>query len=130
MRHIFLCGCFFLFSFLAHGQKDSTVTVNEAQLYRMGKQLVVSMQINVSRKLASNESLVLIPQLRDSLKNFMEFPVSILTGVDNISSICVIPNNLFKRVIWRFVGKMTLSDNSIFTFRPLRGVDEPFCSFS
>ena len=54
MRHIFLCGCFFLFSFLAHGQKDSTVTVNEAQLYRMGKQLVVSMQINVSRKLASN----------------------------------------------------------------------------
>ena len=106
MRYIFLCGCFFLFSFLAHGQKDSTVTVNEAQLYRMGKQLVVSMQINVSRKLASNESLVLIPQLRDSLWNF---PVSILTGVDNISSTCVIPNNLFKRVIWKSVGKMTLS---------------------
>ena len=105
MRHIFLCGCFFLFSFLAHGQKDSTVTVNEAQLYRMGKQLVVSMQINVSRKLASNESLVLIPQLRDSLKNF---PESILTDVDNISSTCVIPNNLFKRVIWRSVGKMIL----------------------
>lgn len=80
MRHIFLCGCFFLFSFLAHGQKDSTVTVNEAQLYRMGKQLVVSMQINVSRKLASNESLVLIPQLRDSLKNFMEFPRVYING--------------------------------------------------
>ena len=109
MRYIFLCGCFFLFSFLAHGQKDSTVTVNEAQLYRMGKQLVVSMQINVLRKLASNESLVLIPQLRDNLKNFMEFPRVYINGVDNISSTCVIPNNLFKRVIWRSVGKMTLS---------------------
>ena len=46
----------------------------------MGKQLVVSMQINVSRKLASNESLVLIPQLRDSLKNFMEFPRVYING--------------------------------------------------
>ncbi|HJA14810.1 MAG TPA: DUF3868 domain-containing protein [Candidatus Butyricimonas faecavium] len=80
MRNILLCGFFFLFSFLALGQEDSTVVVNEAQLYRMGKQLVVSMQINISRELASNESLVLIPQLRDSLKNFMEFPRIYING--------------------------------------------------
>ncbi|MFR5656982.1 MAG: DUF3868 domain-containing protein [Butyricimonas faecihominis] len=97
----------------------------------MGKQLVVSMQINVSRKLASNESFVLIPQLRDSLKNFMEFPRVYINGRRQ--------HFVYLRNSKQFVqaGHLevrrqddSVQTNSIFTFRPLRGVDEPFCSFS
>ena len=42
----------------------------------MGESLVVSMQVDITRQIPSNESVILVPQLSDSLDNFIQLPAS------------------------------------------------------
>ncbi|WP_455672388.1 DUF3868 domain-containing protein [Phocaeicola sp.] len=60
--------------------KDSSICITSSQLYRMGEYLVVSMRVDITRTIPSNESVVLIPQLNDSLGNFMQLPAIYING--------------------------------------------------
>lgn len=61
-------------------ERDSSIYVTSSQLYRMGESLIISMQVDVKRAIPSNESVVLIPQLNDSLENFMQLPSIYING--------------------------------------------------
>ncbi|MDO4165537.1 MAG: DUF3868 domain-containing protein [Bacteroides sp.] len=73
----------FLSTFTATAQtaeRDSSIHVGSSRLYRMGQSLVVSMRIDITRNLPSNESVELIPQLSDSLGNFVQLPSVYVNG--------------------------------------------------
>ena len=55
-------------------ERDSSIYIASSQLYRMGESLVVSMQVDITRQIPSNESVILVPQLSDSLDNFIQLP--------------------------------------------------------
>lgn len=61
-------------------ERDSSILVTSSRLYRMGENLIVSMQVDVNRPVPSNESVVLTPQLNDSLGNFMQLPAIYING--------------------------------------------------
>lgn len=61
-------------------ERDSSIYVTSSRLYRMGESLIVSMQVDIKRTLPSNESVVLVPQLSDSLENFMQLPAIYING--------------------------------------------------
>lgn len=61
-------------------ERDSSIYVTSSRLYRMGESLIVSMQVDVTRTLSANESVVLVPQLSDSLGNFMQLPAIYING--------------------------------------------------
>ena len=61
-------------------ERDSSIYVTSSRLYRMGESLIVSMQVDIKRTLLSNESVVLVPQLSDSLENFMQLPAIYING--------------------------------------------------
>lgn len=46
----------------------------------MGESLVVSMQVDITRQIPSNESVILIPRLSDSLDNFIQLPAIYVNG--------------------------------------------------
>lgn len=46
----------------------------------MGESLVVSMQVDITRQIPSNESVILVPQLSDSLDNFIQLPAIYVNG--------------------------------------------------
>lgn len=60
--------------------RDSSIVITSSRLYRMGESLVISMQVDVTRTVPSNESVVLIPELADSLGNFMQLPAVYING--------------------------------------------------
>lgn len=74
----------FIFSALGSwaqpAERDSSICIASSQLYRMGESLVVSMQVDITRPLSSNESVVLVPQLSDSLDNFVQLPAIHVNG--------------------------------------------------
>lgn len=61
-------------------ERDSSILITSSRLYRMGKNLVVSMQVDITRSVPSNESVTLIPQLTDSLDNFIQLPAIYVNG--------------------------------------------------
>lgn len=61
-------------------ERDSSIHVASSRLYRMGESLVVSMQVNIARPVPSNESVVLVPQLSDSLDNYVQLPAIYING--------------------------------------------------
>ncbi len=61
-------------------ERDSSISITSSRLYRMGKNLVVSMQVDITRSLPANESVILIPQLMDSLDNFVQLPAIYVNG--------------------------------------------------
>lgn len=78
---------FILFILAANGsaaqpaaERDSSILITSSRLYRMGKNLVVSLQVDITRSIPSNESVVLTPQLNDSLDNFIQLPAIYING--------------------------------------------------
>ena len=61
-------------------ERDSSICIVSSRLYRMGENLIVSIQLEVTRTVLSNESVVLIPQLADSAGNFMQLPAVYING--------------------------------------------------
>ena len=61
-------------------ERDSSIYIASSQLYRMGESLVVSMQVDITRQIPSNESVILVPQLSDSLDNFIQLPAIYVNG--------------------------------------------------
>lgn len=61
-------------------EQDSSICIASSQLYRMGESLIVSMQVDITRPIPANESVVLIPQLSDSLDNFIQLPAIYING--------------------------------------------------
>lgn len=61
-------------------ERDSSICVTSSRLCRMGKQLLVSIQVNITRSIASNQSVILVPQLNDSVGNFMQLPSIHING--------------------------------------------------
>ena len=55
-------------------ERDSSIYIASSRLYRMGESLVVSMQVDITRQIPSNESVILVPRLSDSLDNFIQLP--------------------------------------------------------
>lgn len=85
MRHLLFIVLLFLFAFLQPAQavvekQDTTICVTASDLSRLGDNLIVSMQIDVTRKIPSNQSVILIPYLQDSSGNFIRFPEIHING--------------------------------------------------
>lgn len=84
MRKISFIISFILSTFCFWAQvpaeRDSSISITSSRLYRMGESLVVSIQLDITRNLASNESVVLVPQLSDSLDNFIQLPAIYING--------------------------------------------------
>lgn len=84
MRNVSFTLSFILFMFClsvqASAERDSSICITSSRLYRMGESLVVSIQLDITRNLSANESVVLVPQLSDSLDNFVQFPSIYLNG--------------------------------------------------
>lgn len=55
-------------------ERDSTIQAIASSLNKVGDELVVSMKIDIARDLLSNESLVLVPVITDSLEHQLELP--------------------------------------------------------
>lgn len=55
-------------------EKDSTIQTTAANLYKAGNELVASIKIEITRDLSSDESLVLVPVIKDSLEHRLELP--------------------------------------------------------
>lgn len=55
-------------------ERDSTIQTTASSLYKAENELVVSITIDITRDLSSNESLVLAPTVNDSLGNRLELP--------------------------------------------------------
>lgn len=68
------------YSWARQAVQDSSIYISSSQLYRMGESLIVSMKVDISRQVPSNESIELIPQLSDSLDNFFELPSIYING--------------------------------------------------
>ena len=78
-------------------ERDSSIYIASSRLYRMGESLVVSMQVDITRQIPSNESVILVPRLSDSLDNFIQLPAIIRKSK--------FPQNPKRSV--RFLGKGT-----------------------
>lgn len=61
-------------------EQDSSIYIASSRLYRMGKNLVVALQVDITRRIPANESVTLIPQLSDSLGNFIQLPAIYVNG--------------------------------------------------
>lgn len=61
-------------------ERDSSISITSSRLYRTGKNLVVSIQVDITRSLPANESVILVPQLMDSLDNFVQLPAIYVNG--------------------------------------------------
>ena len=61
-------------------ERDSSIYIASSQLYRMGESLVVSMQVDITRQIPSNESVILVPRLSDNLDNFIQLPAIYVNG--------------------------------------------------
>ena len=56
-------------------EKDNgTIRTTASSLHKAGEELVVSISVEITRDLSSNESLVLVPVVTDSLEHRMELP--------------------------------------------------------
>ena len=62
-------------------ERDSSIYIASSRLYRMGESLVVSMQVDITRQIPSNESVILVPRLSDSLDNFIQLPAIYVNGI-------------------------------------------------
>lgn len=62
------------------GKNDSSLCITASHLSRVGEDLIVSMQIEITRPVASNQSIELIPRLQDSLGNFIQLPTIFVNG--------------------------------------------------
>ena len=61
-------------------EKDSSICITTSRLKRMGRNLVVMMDIDVTREVESDESVILYPILQDSLGNLESFPPIYING--------------------------------------------------
>lgn len=61
-------------------KQDTTLRIVASNLSRLGDNLIVSMQIEVTRKVPANQSVVLIPYLQDSVGNMIRFPEIHING--------------------------------------------------
>lgn len=53
---------------------DSTIRTTISSLYKVGNELVISISIDITRDLSSNESITLVPSVNDSLNHQLELP--------------------------------------------------------
>ena len=62
-------------------KETGTIRTTSSSLYKAGKELVVSISIDITRDLSSNESMVLVPIVCDTLEHCLRF---ISTAGNNI----------------------------------------------
>lgn len=55
-------------------KEPGSVRTTSSSLYKMGKELVVSISIDITRDFSPNESMVLVPVISDSLEHQLELP--------------------------------------------------------
>ena len=55
-------------------KETGTIRTTSSSLYKAGKELVVSISIDITRDLSSNESMVLVPIVCDTLEHRLELP--------------------------------------------------------
>lgn len=55
-------------------EANGTIRATAPSLHKAGEELVVSISVEITRDLSSNESLVLVPVVTDSLENRLELP--------------------------------------------------------
>ena len=87
-------------------ERDSSIYIASSRLYRMGESLVVSMQVDITRQIPSNESVILVPRLSDSLDNFIQLPAIYVNGRNNIFSSNVKPAGR-KKTMKSYAAAMT-----------------------
>ena len=87
-------------------ERDSSIYIASSRLYRMGESLVVSMQVDITRQIPSNESVILIPRLSDSLDNFIQLPAIYVNGLNSIFSSSVKPADR-KKTMKSYAAAMT-----------------------
>lgn len=83
MKQLVILILLFIFSAtdsFAQTAADSSISIASSRLYRMGDALVVSIQMDIARDIPSNESVVLIPRVNDSLDNFIQLPAIYING--------------------------------------------------
>ena len=61
-------------------EKDSSICITTSRLKRMGRQLVVMMDIDVTRNIGSDQSVVLYPVIQDSIGNMQQLPAIYING--------------------------------------------------
>lgn len=65
-------------------KETGTIRPTSSSLYKAGKELVVSISIDITRDLSSNESMVLVPIVCDTLEHRLKLPPIISTAGNNI----------------------------------------------
>lgn len=55
-------------------KETGTIRPTSSSLYKAGKELVVSISIDITRDLSSNESMVLVPIVCDTLEHRLKLP--------------------------------------------------------
>lgn len=84
MKKLFILISFILSALCSLAQtpaeRDTSICITSSRLYRMGENLVISMQLDITRTIPSNEAVILIPQLNDSLENFLQLPAIYING--------------------------------------------------
>lgn len=61
-------------------EKDSSICISTSRLKRMGRELVVMMNIDVTRNVESDQSVVLYPVIQDSIGNMQQLPAIYING--------------------------------------------------
>lgn len=65
-------------------KETGTIRTTSSSLYKAGKELVVSISIDITRDLSSNESMVLVPIVCDTLEHRLELPPIYINSGNNI----------------------------------------------
>jgi len=67
---------------------DGTVRATSSSLHKAGKELLVSIEIEITRDFLPNESMTLVPVVSDSLEHRLELPA---IYINNTSYFCAKP---------------------------------------
>ena len=61
-------------------EKDSSICISTSRLKRMGRKLVVMMDVDINRNITSDQSVVLYPVLQDKVGNMLQLPEIYING--------------------------------------------------
>ena len=70
---------------------DGTVRATSSSLHKAGKELLVSIEIEITRDFLPNESMTLVPVVSDSLEHRLELPAIYINSRNNTSYFCAKP---------------------------------------
>lgn len=104
-------------------EANGTIRATASSLHKAGEELVVSISVEITRDLSSNESLVLVPVVTDSLENRLELP-SIYINSRKQQIIFMREMGKRRKMPVRYNEKRKQAKHTLSAIRSFREVDE------